>query len=84
MKSIPIPAEPSRKFIVRFNGEDYHIEADVVSEDTQDNRMRFYKNNEVIDIIDWKLNPPVASFPLDKSALVWIPRDNYTSTNIDL
>lgn len=84
MKNIPIPRDSSREFIVRFNGENYYIEADVVSEDTQDNRMRFYRNNEAIDIIDWKLNPPVASFPLDKSALVWIPRDNYALTNIKL
>jgi hypothetical protein len=80
MKNIRIPNVDN--FVVWFNGNKFYIDADVVSEDIKDNRMRFYKNDN-FNIIDYKLNPPVACFPLDSTALLYIPRENYTTTTIE-
>jgi hypothetical protein len=63
---------PSKIFQVNFNGINFIINADTVCEDLSDNRMKFYINNEELNIIDWRLNMPIATFPLDKTGLISI------------
>lgn len=81
MKSVPIPRNIQKEFIVNFDGKTYFIEADVVDEHIQDNRMRFYKNPDDLDLVNWKLNAVVASFPLNLTAIIKMPEDNYQTIN---
>lgn len=73
-----------KEFVIVFNGKTYRIEADVVDEHIQDNRMRFYKNPNNLDLVNWKLNAVVASFPLNITAIIKMPEDNYQTINIPL
>lgn len=75
---------PRKEFVVNFNGKTYFVEADVVDENIQDNRMRFYKNTDDLDLVNWRLNAFVASFPLNLTSIIKMPKDNYQVINKDL
>jgi hypothetical protein len=60
----------SKRYLVYYDNNNHTIYADYVIEYHESNRMQFFQGKQ--DYIDMGMNPLVASFPLDKSAITQV------------
>lgn len=63
-------AKPKKRYVVNYDNKEFTIYADYVMENYKNNRMAFFLVKQ--DYIDMGMNPFVASFPLDKSAITQV------------
>jgi hypothetical protein len=60
----------SKRYLVYYDNNNHTIYADYVVENCESNRMQFFQGKQ--DYLDMVMNPLVASFPLDKSAITQV------------
>ena len=63
-------SKTKKRYVVYYDKENHTIYADYVIEYHENNRMIFFLGKP--DYIDMGMNPLVASFPLDKSAITQV------------
>lgn len=63
-------AKPKKRYVVCYDNQEFTIYANYVMEHYENNRMSFFLGKE--EYFDMKMNPLVASFPLDKSAITQV------------
>jgi hypothetical protein len=63
-------SKTKKRYVVYYDKENHTIYADYVIEHYEINRMTFFLGKP--DYIDMGMNPLVASFPLDKSAIIQV------------
>jgi hypothetical protein len=59
---------PKKKYTVIYKNTAYYIDADYCMEHYANNRLSFFTGKE--EYFDMSMNPLVASFPLNKSAII--------------
>ena len=68
-------AKPKKRYQVLYDNQNFTIDADYVIENYETNRMSFFIGETDYEFLDD--NPLVASFPLDKSAILNIIKKQY-------
>lgn len=68
-------AKPKKRYQVLYDNQNFTIDADYVMEHYENNRMAFFQGKQ--DSINMGMNPLVASFPLDKSAILNVIKKQY-------